>query len=61
MRTIYNKFVRGEHAKKHNISGTGIGLSIVRQVLAAHKAKMTVKSEVEKGSTFTIILRAVRK
>jgi signal transduction histidine kinase len=61
IRGIYNKFVRGEHAKRKNITGTGIGLAIVRQVLAAHKAKMNVKSEVDRGSTFTIVLRTVRK
>jgi signal transduction histidine kinase len=60
MRSIYTKFVRGDHAKNLNISGTGIGLSIVRQVLTAHNAKMMAQSEVGKGSTFTIILRAVR-
>lgn len=36
--------------------GTGLGLSIVYRIIAAHKGRIDVKSEVGKGSEFTVIL-----
>ncbi|MGH8016626.1 MAG: sensor histidine kinase, partial [Candidatus Zixiibacteriota bacterium] len=36
--------------------GTGLGLSICYQIIKRHRGDITVKSEVGKGSTFTIIL-----
>ncbi len=34
--------------------GTGIGMTIVRQILAAHGGSISYKSEVGKGTTFTV-------
>jgi signal transduction histidine kinase len=36
--------------------GTGLGLMIVRQILAAHHGSVTYESEVGKGTTFRVIL-----
>jgi two-component system sensor kinase FixL len=36
--------------------GTGIGMTIVRQILAAHGGSISYKSEVDKGTTFTVRL-----
>jgi len=44
--------------------GTGLGLIIVRQIIAAHEGTITFKSEPGKGTTFTISLpfkRAARE
>ncbi|MGZ9270577.1 MAG: PAS domain S-box protein [Candidatus Binatia bacterium] len=38
--------------------GTGIGMTIVRQILAAHGGSISYKSEVGKGTTFTVRLPA---
>ncbi len=38
--------------------GSGLGLSITREVLAAHGGTVSVKSEVGSGSTFTLVLPA---
>jgi signal transduction histidine kinase len=38
--------------------GSGLGLSITREVLAAHGGTVTVRSEVGAGSTFTLVLPA---
>jgi two-component system sensor histidine kinase AtoS len=35
-------------------SGTGLGLSIARKIVDAHKAKLTVESTPEVGSTFEL-------
>jgi signal transduction histidine kinase len=53
---IFQKFVRGAAAKKAGIKGTGIGLSMVRQIVEACGGDIRVESVVGSGSTFTIML-----
>jgi signal transduction histidine kinase len=53
---IFQKFVRGQAAKKAGIKGTGIGLSMVRQISEAMGGEIRVQSEVGVGSTFTLVL-----
>ena len=55
-RAIFQKFVRGNAAKKAGIKGTGIGLSMVQQISEALKGEVRVQSKVGAGSTFTILL-----
>lgn len=49
---IFNPFYQA----KDNKPGTGIGLSIVSNLVAAHRGKVEVKSEVGKGSLFQVTL-----
>ncbi len=51
---IFEKFYRIDN--KESISGTGLGLTVVREVIEAHNGKMMVTSELGKGSKFSIIL-----
>ena len=53
---IFQKFVRGQAAKKAGIKGTGIGLAMVRQISEAMGGEIRVQSEVGVGSTFTLVL-----
>jgi signal transduction histidine kinase len=53
---IFEKFVRGEAAKHACIQGTGIGLSMVKEIVGAHDGQVTLQSEVGRGSTFTVQL-----
>ena len=55
-RVIFQKFVRGEAAKKAGIKGTGIGLSMVRQIVQACGGEIQLESLAGFGSTFTIVL-----
>jgi signal transduction histidine kinase len=55
-RDIFQKFVRGAAAKKAGIKGTGIGLSMVRQIVEACGGQIRLESEEGAGSTFTILL-----
>ena len=54
---IFERFYRGKLAETGHIPGTGLGLSIVREIMRAHGGRVTVESEVGKGSTFTLWLR----
>jgi signal transduction histidine kinase len=55
-RQIFQKFVRGAAAKKAGIKGTGIGLSMVRQIVEACGGEIRLESATGEGSTFTILL-----
>ncbi|PJF41886.1 MAG: hypothetical protein CUN55_11045, partial [Phototrophicales bacterium] len=53
--TLFDKFTRvsGEAEKQE---GTGLGLYIVRKLVEAHGGKISVSSQLGKGSTFTFSL-----
>jgi signal transduction histidine kinase len=53
---LFDRFYRAENAKRAGIRGTGIGLAMVAQIAAAHGGKISVTSELGRGSTFTMSL-----
>jgi len=60
-RAIFRKFVRGSAAAAANVKGSGVGLAMVRHIVAAHGGEITVASKPGQGSTFTMLLPAVEK
>ena len=48
-------FVPGYTTKDRGV-GTGLGLSICHQIIKDHSGDILVKSEVGKGTTFTVVL-----
>jgi two-component system phosphate regulon sensor histidine kinase PhoR len=53
---IFERFYRVDKARSRQVGGTGLGLSIVRHVIEPMDGKVTVVSQLGKGSTFTIVL-----
>ena len=53
---IFDKFFRVPTGDLHNIKGYGLGLSYVNHIIRLHKGSISVKSELGKGSEFTVLL-----
>jgi len=56
MKKIFDKFYRATGAQTRPVAGTGLGLTLVKQIIEAHKGEITVQSEAGKGSLFTVRL-----
>jgi signal transduction histidine kinase len=53
---LFTEFVRIRNEKTKNISGSGLGLSIVKKVIELYHGSIKVESTVGTGSTFTVQL-----
>jgi signal transduction histidine kinase len=56
---IFDRFWRGDRARSRaGRAGSGLGLAIARQLIRAHGVRISVESELGRGSTFTLDLPA---
>ncbi len=53
---IFTRFYRVKDSNTRQIHGTGLGLAIVKSIIESHHGKISVKSEVGSGTTFTVFL-----
>jgi len=53
---IFDKLYRAQRAKGRPVEGSGLGLSIARQIIQAHGGEIDVTSELGQGSIFTFSL-----
>jgi signal transduction histidine kinase len=56
VRKIFQKFYRTKRAEESGEAGTGIGLSIVDQIITQHGGSIEVSSSPGRGSCFTLVL-----
>ena len=54
---IWDKYYKNDKKHQRNVVSTGIGLSIVKEVLTKHKFDYGVKSTLKKGTTFYFKIR----
>lgn len=58
---LFERFFRAKDEKIKNVSGFGIGLYLVAEILRYHDSRIAVKSEVGQGSEFYFIMDAVKQ
>ncbi|MBX3329729.1 MAG: hypothetical protein KF722_04955 [Nitrospira sp.] len=56
---LFERFYRTDWARAKDSAGTGLGLPIVKEIMDAHGGSISVTSEVNKGSIFTLRLPAL--
>jgi signal transduction histidine kinase len=55
---VFEKFYRARDKRLNSITGTGLGLTLAREIARLHGGDVTLKSQLDKGSTFTLTLPA---
>lgn len=53
---VFERFGRADDERVRDITGSGIGLSLAREVARLHGGDITVESKLDEGSTFTLTL-----
>jgi two-component system, OmpR family, heavy metal sensor histidine kinase CusS len=53
---IFDRFFRADQARSREVPGSGLGLSIARWIVAAHKGTIEVTSRLGQGSVFRVLL-----
>lgn len=57
---VFDKFQQIESSLSREVGGTGLGLPIAMQLIEAHKGKIWLESEPERGSKFSFIIPLLR-
>jgi signal transduction histidine kinase len=53
---VFERFVRGDRARRHRADGSGIGLSIAHSIVTAHGGRIALQSVPDGGTTVEITL-----
>ena len=58
---IFDEYYRTDRAAQHNKTSSGLGLAIVRHVAQTHGVRISVESEVNQGTEFTLDFPSVKE
>ncbi|MGE5610528.1 MAG: sensor histidine kinase, partial [Bacillota bacterium] len=58
---VFDKFYRSKDPRVGKITGSGLGLALAREVVRLHGGDITLKSELNKGSTFTVAIPTLKE
>lgn len=53
---VFDRFWRGDKSRSRSEGGSGLGLSIVQQIITMHGGEVSLESTLEKGSLFIVYL-----
>lgn len=56
---IFERFYKADMSRTENSSSTGLGLSIVKEIIDEHKANIKIESELGKGTILKVIFDCV--
>ena len=57
---LFERFYRVEKSRTRNEGGSGLGLAIAKHIIEAHGQRITVRSSVDLGSTFSFSLEKAK-
>jgi signal transduction histidine kinase len=52
---VFDRFYRVDHSRSGKTGGSGLGLSIVRSIMQVHQGRVEIESQLERGTTVTLI------
>lgn len=58
---LFDRFVRGDEARRSGARGIGVGLALVKSVVEAHGGSVKLSAEPGQGSTFTLMIPCEEK
>ncbi|GFE69125.1 ATP-binding protein [Chroococcus sp. FPU101] len=61
LKKVFERFWRADQARSYDSSKTGLGLAIAQAIIQNHQGSITVSSQLDKGSCFTVHLPKIEE